>query len=284
MNVDDVLADLLRSPLNEFTNRRNAKAKELKAAGQRELAEEVSGLKKPPVPVWAVNQLARGNTAILQRLKQAGEGVVQAQQGAVGGRKDAAPWLRSASDRLQHELEGAVRLVADRLRTDGHAADEATLRRVQEILRLAAVSGGETWDRLRGGTLIDEPKAGEDMLTAAFALGTPSRAAPSEMGTQGRAKETGSSDPRAAAKEAAQTEKRLAIEHAQRTAKTDEEAAQQAGQNAKRLREEADRLAADAKRASEKARLAEKESKRLADKAKSSGEAVRKLSRSGRGG
>ena len=268
MELDDVLADLLRSPLNEFTNRRNTKGKDLKAAGQRELAEEVNALKKPPVPVWAVNQLARGNKTTLERLKQAGDGVVQAQQAAVGGRKDAAPWLRSASDRLQHELEGAVRLVADRLRTDGHAADEATLRRVQEILRLAAVSGGETWDRLRAGTLIEEPKAGEDMLTAAFALGPANRTAPVQTERHGGAQE----------------EKRLALEHAQRTARADEDAAQQADQNAKRLREEADRMAADAKRASEKAKQADKEFERLTDKAKSSADAVRKLSRSVRGG
>jgi hypothetical protein len=254
MKLDDVLADLLHSPLNEFTNRRNAKAKELKAAGQRELAEEVTALKKPPVPVWAVNQLARGNKAVLERLHEMGEGVVKAQQAAVGGRRNAAPELRSASDRLQRELEVAVRTVADRLRTDGHAADEATLRRVQEILRLAAVSGGETWDRLRAGTLIDEPRAGEDMLTAAFA-------APA----------------RSAVKQAAETDKRLALEHAQRTAKLDEEEAQQAEQTATRLREEANRMAADAKRASDKARQAEKESEHAAATAKASREAARKL-------
>jgi len=51
MNLDDVVAQLLAGSLNEFTNRRNAKAKELKAAGERELAAEVAGLKKPPVAV-----------------------------------------------------------------------------------------------------------------------------------------------------------------------------------------------------------------------------------------
>jgi hypothetical protein len=277
MKLDDVIADLLAGPLSEFTARRNAKAKELKDAGQKDLAAEVTALKKPPVPVWAVNQLARGNKAVLGRLQEMGEGVVKAQQAAVGGRRNAAPELRSASDRLQRELEVAVRTVADRLRTDGHAADEATLRRVQEILRLGAVSGGDTWDRLRAGTLIDEPRAGEDMLTAAFSLGMAAPAGSHQAGGHSNAQESGAATARGAAKQAAETDKRLALEHAQRTAKLDEDEAQQAEQTATRLREEANRTAADAKRANDKARQAEKEAERAAANAKASRDAARKL-------
>jgi hypothetical protein len=273
MSLDDVIAELLAGPLDEFTSRRNARAKELKA-GQRALAADVAGLKKPPVAVWAVNQLARRNEPVLERLRRAGEDVVQAQSGAVAGRKNAAQGLRSASDGLQGELEVAVRAAADALRAAGHAADEATLRRVQEMLRLAAVSGGETWDRLQGGVLIDEPHAGEDVLTAAFALGSGW-----DGGAQATpAKASGVRVAGAAARQAADTEKRVEMEHALRTAKLDEQAAQQAAQAAVRLREEADRMAADAKRANEKARQAEKERERASAKAKASRESARRLS------
>src|ERR1700716_1072450 len=277
MKLDEVVADLLAGSLNEFTNRRNVKAKELKAAGQRELAAEVAGLKKPPVAVWAVNQLARRNKPVLERLRRAGESVVQAQSGAVSGRKNAALELRSASEALQREVEGAVREIGDVLRAGDHAADEATLRRVQEMLRLAAVSGGETWDRLQRGALISEPRAGEDMLTAAFALGSTGSAgsaAPRVPATDARAART-------AAREAAATEKRIETEHVLRSAKADEEVAQQGAQNAHRLREEADRMAADAKRVGEKARQAEKELERASAKAKASREAARRISRRG---
>jgi hypothetical protein len=275
MNLDDIAAELLAGRLNEFTSRRNSKVKELKATGQRDLATEVAGLKKPPVAVWAVNQLARRDKAVLERLRRAGEAVVQAQSGAVAGRKNAALDLRSASDALQRELEVAVRTAGDVLRADGHAADEATQRRVQEMLRLAAVSGGETWDRLQRGSLMSEPRAGEDMLTAAFALG--------ERGSGGavatRAKATDPKAERAAARQAAETEKRIDIEHALRTAKMDEEAAQQAKLTAQRLREEADRIAADGKRANERARQAEKELERATAKARASREAARRIGR-----
>ena len=269
MNLDDVVAQLLAGSLNEFTNRRNAKAKELKAAGERELAAEVAGLKKPPVAVWAVNQLARRNKPVLEGLRRAGEGVVQAQSGAVSGRKNAAAELRSASEALQRELKAAVREAGGVLRAGDHAADEATLRRVQEMLRLAAVSGGDTWDRLQRGALISEPRAGEDMLTAAFALGsagTASPAAPRVKASEARA-----------AREAAETEKRIEMEHVVRTAKADEEAAQQAAQTAHRLREEADRIAADAKRAGERAKQAAKDLERANAKAKVSREAARRI-------
>jgi hypothetical protein len=281
MLLDDVVAELLAGSLNEFTNRRNARAKELKGAGQGELAAIIAGLKKPSVAVWAANQLARHDKAALERLRGAGDRVVQSQSAAVAGQKNAAQALRSASDGLQRELEAEVRAAGDVLRTAGHAADEATLRRVQEILRLAAVSGGEIWDRLQRGALISEPRAGEDMLTAAFGLssgggvasagrsrGAPGPAPPAA--NVGRA-------ARAAAKQAAVTEKRIGIEHALRTVKMDEQAAQQAEQTAKRLREEAGRVAADAKRANEKARQAEREFVQAAAKVKASREAARRL-------
>lgn len=266
---------MLAGPLKEFTDRRNSKAKELKAAGQREPAAEVAQLKKPPVAVWAVNQLARRDKAGLERLRRAGEAVVQAQSGAVTGRKNAALELRSASDALQRELEAAVRETGNVLRADEHAADEATLRRVQEMLRLAAVSGGETWDRLLRGALISEPRAGEDMLTAAFAL----PAAEDGGARASRAKASEASTARAAARAAEETEKRIEMEHVLRTAKADEEVAQQAAQTAHRLREEADRIATDARRAGEKARQAEKELERANARAKVSREAARRMSR-----
>lgn len=275
MSLDDVVAELLAGPLNEFTNRRNLKSKELKAASHGALAAEVATLKKPPVAVWAVNQLARSNNPVLERLRRAGEAVVQAQSGAVAGRKNAALDLRSASDALQRELEMAVRAAGDRLRADEHAADEATIRRIQEMLRLAAVSGGETWDRLQRGALISEPRAGEDMLTAAFTPG-PGVGGRTEAT---RARANGDKAARDAAREAVETEKRIEMEHVLRTAKADEEAALQAEQTAHRLREEADRIAADAKRASEKARQAEKELERATARAKASRDAARKISR-----
>src|ERR1700716_2898016 len=130
MPLDDVAAELLAGSLNEFTTRRNARVKELKAAGQGELAAAVAELKKPSVALWAANQLARRDAAAFERLRRAGDAVVQAQTDAVAGQKNAAQALRSASDELQRELAAAVRAAGDILRAEGHSADETTLRRI----------------------------------------------------------------------------------------------------------------------------------------------------------
>jgi hypothetical protein len=281
MTLDEVAAELLAGPLNEFTSRRNAKAKELKSAGQAPLATDVTGLKKPPVAIWAVNQLARQDRATLERMRRAGQAVVQAQAGAVAGRKNAAPELRAASEGLQRELESAVRATGDLLRKEGHAADEATLRRIQEMLRVAAVSSGDTWDRLHRGALIVEPRAGEDMITEAFAL---AGVRPTDVASRARrdvpSPSTRADDARAvhaAARQAADTEKRVLMEHAARTAKMDQQALEQAEQTARRLRDEADRVAEDAKRIKNKVAQADKELERAKARAKASRAAARRL-------
>src|SRR5438067_7136841 len=73
VDLDDVTAELLELPLDQFTARRNARAKELKAAGKAELASEVAALKKPPVHLWAANRAARGNQALLRKLHNRSE-------------------------------------------------------------------------------------------------------------------------------------------------------------------------------------------------------------------
>jgi len=97
-------------------------------------------------------------------MRRAGVAVVQAQSGAVAG----ARMRRSSCDRHPTPATGArsgAARAGDLLRAGrprGRRGDPAT---GAEMLRLAAVSGGETWDRLQRGALISEPRAGEDMLT-----------------------------------------------------------------------------------------------------------------------
>jgi len=145
-DLDEVVAEfagVFRERIHQPAQRKGERAQDGRAAGSGGRGSAAS--EKAPVAVWAVNQLARRDKTLLERLRRAGVAVVQAQSGAVAGRKNAALELRSASDALQRELEAALRAAGDLLRAGRHAADEATQRRVQEMLRLAAVSGGETW-------------------------------------------------------------------------------------------------------------------------------------------
>lgn len=277
MTIEEVVAELLAAPLRDFTSRRGAQARELKTGGQPDLAGQVSALKKPPVALWAADQVARRDRAALDRLRRAGQAVVDAQAAAAGGRGHAAPALRQASSALRAELDSAVRTAADALREGGHAADEATRRRVQEILRVAAVSGGESWEQLRRGSLLTEPRAGEDMLTAAFASTlAPSPGSPPSSTLP---RPTGGPSTRSAARDAQRANKRLEAEHAARTAKMDAERAREASDTARRLREQATTMTADARRAVTRARDAERDAERAAARARVSDAAARRLSR-----
>jgi hypothetical protein len=248
MDLDDVTAQLLALPLDQFTAARNARARELKATGQSEVAAEVATLKKPPVHLWAVNQAARGNQPLLRKLRQAAEAVAKAQTGSSTARD-----LRAASEAFQGSLDDAVTAATDKLRGGAHAATEEAERRIREIFRVAAMQDGEVWERLQKGALISEPAVADDVLTM-FRAGVhpPPRPSP--------ARGEGDRDPHVA-------------RAAERTARMDAERAEQLEATARRLRGEADEAEAQAKRADERARTAEKEAAEARAQAKKSARA-----------
>ena len=238
-------AELLAQPLDEFTGRRNARVKELKASGQADLAHQLAALKKPAVHLWAANQVR--DRALLAGLRRAAQTVSRAQAAAATGRANAAQELRAASEEFQRNLESVAAAAVRALRLGQHAAGEETLRRIPEIFRLAALQGGETWDQLQEGVLTTEPRPGDDML-AMFAAGA----------TPGTGKRAG------------QAEARRAAELAGRAARADAERAQQAIAAAERRRLEAKEAAVAAKLAAERAAAADKEAARARAQAKKS--------------
>ncbi len=247
MNVDALAAGLYGGPLDEFTPRRNAKAKELKAAGQADLARQLSGLKKPSLPLWAVNQLAVRDRSRLDRLRDAAQAVAKVQAAATAGRPNAARDLRAALEGFRWELEAAGEVAAAALGASGRTAGQEALRRIGEILRLAALQGGETWHRLAQGAMVSEPRAADDMV-ALFGAGS----GPTSDKQRKRA------------------EARRAVERARTAAQADAELAQRTLATAQRRRQEATEMAAAAKRAAERAKVAEVEAARAQAQAKKS--------------
>lgn len=255
MNLDDVAAELLARPLDQFTAERNARAKELKAQGQAELAAAVGKLKKPPVHLWAANRAAREDGRLLERLRDSARAVTRAQTGRSTNPRE----LRTASERFQGALDAAVKASDEILRKEGHAATEEAERRIREIFRVSAMQEGEALEQLKEGALLTEPAAGDDVLTM-FQAGAPAHhPAP---GPEGGGKNAVERDPHA-------------VRAAERTARLDDERAQQLEATARRLRAEADEAAAQAKRAAERARDAEKEAAEARAQATKSSRAVR---------
>ena len=117
--------ELYGAPPDEFIARRDARAKELRKAGDRAAADAVKKLRKPSASAAAVNRLAREASDDVESLLGAGEALRQAQLG--GGDRDA---IRSAA---RDEREAVETLV-------GRAGklSPAVLEEVRETLHAAA--------------------------------------------------------------------------------------------------------------------------------------------------
>jgi hypothetical protein len=148
--VDDALLDeLYGAPLDEFIARRTALAKQLKADGRTDEAAEVAGLRKPAVPLWAVNQLARRNRPGVEKLLSASEAL----RTAIGkGDHDAfATAQKGQSDALRKLRDAARSLLGD--------PTEPTLARIVSTFRAASVDE-ELREQLAVGRLTEEPEPG----------------------------------------------------------------------------------------------------------------------------
>lgn len=148
----DELDRLYELPLEEFTAARNELAKRLGDAS-------IKQLKKPSVPAWTVNQLARRREVDIRRLLRAGEQLEQAQKDAVGGGdQQAFEGARAAERDALRRLRSEA---ADVLRAGGHPATDATLERVARTLH----SGSATE---QGRALLREGRLSEELEPQGF--------------------------------------------------------------------------------------------------------------------
>ncbi|MGA8846676.1 MAG: hypothetical protein WB471_08715, partial [Nocardioides sp.] len=75
----EIADDLYARPLNDFTPARDARAKELKAAGETELAQAVRALRKPSLAAWAVGLFVRRATEQVEQVLSTGAALREAQ-------------------------------------------------------------------------------------------------------------------------------------------------------------------------------------------------------------
>lgn len=138
MRLEDEATALYGVPLEGFTARRNARAKELKGE-DRELADAVARLPKPAVAAAAVNRLAREHADLVDDLLSLGDALRSAQSAGDGTR------LRE----LTAEAHEAVRRVLDA--TEG--LSDAQLGQVEQTLR-AAMADPAAAAAVRAGVLV----------------------------------------------------------------------------------------------------------------------------------
>jgi hypothetical protein len=149
-DLDAEVDRLYTLPLDGFTAARNDLAQRLKRAGQKDAAVEVQSLRKPTVPVWAINQIAREHGKDVKTLVEASDELRAVQQRALGGGE--SDQLRAATSAEREALRTLTEHVQPLL---GREAPAATLERVSSTLRAAALDP-ETRELLVNGRLSDE--------------------------------------------------------------------------------------------------------------------------------
>lgn len=139
---------------DDFVAERDRRVKELKAAGQRGEAQALKVARKPTVPAWAVDQLARRRPDAIARLLDVGQRLRNAQRRATSGR--GADELRTGTQELRALVRDLTGDAADILTRVGTSPATHT-DDIERTLFTAAVTP-EHHDTLRRG-IFDRPLA-----------------------------------------------------------------------------------------------------------------------------
>jgi hypothetical protein len=221
---DDAVDRLYGLPLDAFVGERDALAKELRGAGQRDEAAAVKALKKPSVAAWAVNQALRTQTKAARELWTAGDELAAAQEAILAGTGSGAD-LRAATERERAAVEPLVDAARGLLTATGGDLSEATIERVRQTLHAGAIdpdareevaSGRAVRERapqgLFGGGVAEAPapakRAGKAEAPAPAKRGSQAEArAPAKRGSKAGVAERDSKADAAAQREAARRER-----------------------------------------------------------------------------
>jgi hypothetical protein len=235
-------------PLEEFVRQRNEAAREARRSGRRDEAEAIARLPKPTIVAWTVNQLARDKRKEVDLLLDSGKRLLDAQRSSLEGHG------RKELDRARESLEkAAARLVGAAKILLEERAGEATLERIGETLRSAALSA-EGRERLATGTFTEAMSGTNWDVLESLAAGLPPRRkaerAPAAKKSSSRSASKGSGSTSASSGELRAT--REAVREAQGRQREAARSAREAEQERARARRALD----DAEESLEKARRA----------------------------
>jgi hypothetical protein len=150
VDLDAVAEELYGLPLAEFTPTRTLRAKEARAAGDRDLAASITALAKPTKVAWLINQLVRQRRQDVEPLLALGAGLREATATLSG---DDLRTLTRQQHQLVHAIVGTARAIAAKAGepVSQEVADgvDATLRAaLADDALAAALSGGRLTDKL----------------------------------------------------------------------------------------------------------------------------------------
>ncbi len=146
MDFDDIADDLYGLAPERFTASRDARADEARAEGDRALAERIKKLRRPTVPAWLGNRLARDRAQDIEGLIGLGAQLREAQVGLSGDE------LRRLSRRRGDAVAALVAEARVLAREEDHSVSDAVLEEVTATLE-AALADPAGAEALRRGRL-----------------------------------------------------------------------------------------------------------------------------------
>jgi hypothetical protein len=236
--LDEELDRLFELPPADFTAARNDLVRRLKKAGQSDAAARVQALRKPTIPIWAINQLARRKPDDVETLTAAVDDLRTAQEESIAGGDPAR--LRAATSTERAALRTLTQQAHDVLEAAGQRPTAAVLERIAATVRSAALDP-------RGRELLAAGMLVEELESSGFAAFEGMRIAPRRKPAQRGTKRTGAAELRRRKEQVRKLReraKKLAAEAAEA-----ERDAERAEAEAVRERRKADKVASAAERA-----------------------------------
>jgi hypothetical protein len=131
MSVAEVADELYALSPAEFTAARDERARQARAAGQRDEAAAIKKLARPTASAWLVNQLARTAPDQIARLIAVGKALEEAQRNLVGER------LRELSTERRQVINELLPHATEIARQAGQPASQGTMGEVRATLEAA---------------------------------------------------------------------------------------------------------------------------------------------------
>jgi predicted nucleic acid-binding Zn-ribbon protein len=136
----------------EFVAARDALARQLRSEGKRDEATAVKALRRPPVPIWALNQVARDDLEAIDALLDAAADAGEAQDALLSGNGDRDA-LRDALARRRAAMHEVVHRASEVIEQSGRSAGTQQ-RQLEDALNAVTASDGLA-ELLRNGELVD---------------------------------------------------------------------------------------------------------------------------------
>jgi hypothetical protein len=238
MDLDEAADQLYAVAPDEFMARRTALAAEAKESGDRTLAKQITGLRRPTRSAWLVNLVARAEPDRVAELRELGTALQQAQQEMDGDE------LRRLSKQRRTTIDSLARRAAALGAEQGYEAPAAAVQEVSQTLQ-AALGDPAVAEVVQAGRLhqtVSYGGFGPEDLAPALAASLPKADSKATAGKSEDDAEPEMDDAEARARTEKARKTRVAAEEAKSAAEEAETAAQQATASADELADQVESL------------------------------------------